>query len=116
MRFLADENVEWTVVESLRKQGFDVVAAHTDYKGFKDNEILQLAHQQKRILITNDTDFGNLVFHRQQLSSGIILMRFLNENSNQKAKTIQHLLKHHSAKLQNHFTVLSEHQIRIKPL
>jgi hypothetical protein len=32
MKVLADENVEWTVVEVLRAQEFDVVAVHTDYR------------------------------------------------------------------------------------
>lgn len=116
MKFLADENVEWPVVETMRSLGHDVLAAHHDLSGESDETLLAIAYNEDRIFITNDTDFGNLIFYRQQVSSGIILMRFANENTNLKSQAIKHLLMHHESKLKNHFTVISEQQIRIRPL
>jgi predicted nuclease of predicted toxin-antitoxin system len=116
MKFLADENVEWTVVETIRSFGYDVLAAHHDLTGTTDEKLLEIALRDDRILVTNDTDFGTLVFYRKQVASGIVLMRFLNENTSLKRAMIEHLLKHHAKKLKNHFTVVSEKQIRIKPL
>ncbi len=116
MKFLADENVEWPVVETVRALGYDVLAAHHGLTGTEDEKLLEIACNEGRILITNDTDFGNLVFYKQQAAFGIVLMRFSSEITSLKCEMVKHLLTHHGEKLKNHFTVISEQQIRIKPL
>lgn len=116
MQFLADENVEWPIVMKLRRLGYDIKAIKEISAGTDDEAVLQLAFKEKRILLTNDMDFGRLVLHQKKNSAGVVLMRFSNESSAQKIKAIEHLLKFHSEKLAKHFTVISEEQIKIRPI
>jgi hypothetical protein len=59
MRFLLDENADARLVSYLTDQGHDVTQIATDYpSGLPDEQVLSLAHQEGRILITNDKDFG----------------------------------------------------------
>src|SRR5947209_2070261 len=67
MRFLLDENMEFRVATALRAWGHDVTAIAYDYPhALEDLEVLSLARTERRILLTNDRDFGELIF-RQQL-------------------------------------------------
>ena len=62
MKFLANENVPTVSVAMLRKTGHDVLHVAEECPGERDTDILELARRQKRIVITFDRDYGDLVF------------------------------------------------------
>lgn len=62
MRFLADEGVDKPIVMHLRAAGFDVHYILETYQGAEDEKVLLIAAKEKRILITQDKDFGELVY------------------------------------------------------
>lgn len=63
MRFLLDESVEYRLAAYLSDHGHDVTAIAHDYPASIDDEVvLAIAEREQRILLTNDRDFGNLVF------------------------------------------------------
>jgi predicted nuclease of predicted toxin-antitoxin system len=62
MRFLVDESTGAAVVEYLRRSGHDVLAVAETMRQEEDPPILTLAFDEARILITNDKDFGELIF------------------------------------------------------
>ena len=75
MRFLLDQDVYALTAGFLRQLGHDVVTA-ADLGGSRasDSELLEIAQQQDRLLVTRDRDFGSLVF-LQRLGSGVIYLR-----------------------------------------
>jgi predicted nuclease of predicted toxin-antitoxin system len=62
VRFLADENCDFAVVRTLRHAGHDVLAVSEFQKRSVDQELIKLAAIEDRILLTEDKDFGWLVF------------------------------------------------------
>ncbi len=64
MRFLANENFPLAAVEALRNAGHDVASVTTDAPGSIDESILQRSVTERRVLLTFDKDFGELVFVR----------------------------------------------------
>jgi predicted nuclease of predicted toxin-antitoxin system len=62
MRFLANENVPGPVVSALRERGHDVVWIQESMAGADDPVVLALAQTDGRVVVTNDTDFGELAF------------------------------------------------------
>jgi predicted nuclease of predicted toxin-antitoxin system len=76
MRFLADESCDFRVVRALRSAGHDVVAVIEIAPGSADQEVLSAAVADDRIFITEDRDFGQLVFASHASSCGVILIRF----------------------------------------
>ncbi len=64
--FLADENFPIASVRLLRKSGLDVVAVIEESPGISDAAILQRAEHERRIILTFDRDYGELIF-RQRL-------------------------------------------------
>ena len=58
MRFLVDECTGPTVARWLEERGHDVFSVYDDASGIEDAEVLRRAHEEERILITSDKDFG----------------------------------------------------------
>ena len=76
MRFLADENCDFAIVRLLRQAGHNVVAVAEIAPRASDSVVIGLASQEGRILLTEDRDFGQLVFAGIQTSGGVIYMRY----------------------------------------
>ena len=75
MRFFLDQDVYAITERFLTSLGHDVVpAAQVGYSRADDWELLQLAQEQGRILITRDRDFGGFVFVRG-MQSGVLYLR-----------------------------------------
>jgi predicted nuclease of predicted toxin-antitoxin system len=75
-RFLAEEGCDFAVVRALREAGFDVVAVCEIMTRSNDSDVITLSHSENRILITEDKDFGWLVFVSHADSAGVILIRY----------------------------------------
>ncbi len=76
MRFVADEGCDFAVVRALRAAGHDVTAVLESAPRAEDTAILDLAVREQRILLTEDKDFGELVYANARAASGVILVRF----------------------------------------
>ena len=74
MRLLADENVPLASIEQLRADGHEVEQLPP---GTADSIILERARTHRRILITFDRDFGDLIFRVGQAAPpGLLYLRF----------------------------------------
>ena len=76
MRFLADESCDFAAVRALRASGHDVAAVAEIAGGAEDLVVIELARSQQRILLTEDKDFGQLVFAAAHRTAGVILVRW----------------------------------------
>lgn len=77
MKFLADQDVYAATIGFLSGLGQDVVrAAQLGLAQTKDAELLRVAQERGRILLTRDRDFGGLVFV-QRGGAGVIYLRIL---------------------------------------
>ena len=65
MRFLADESCDFAVVRALRADGHDVLAVAECSPGLDDALVMDLALREQRILLTEDKDFGQLVYSKR---------------------------------------------------
>lgn len=74
--FLADESCDFAVVWALRSAGYDVLAIAEIAPRTQDPEVIGLAVRYGRVLLTEDKDFGQLVYAELRESSGVILIRF----------------------------------------
>jgi predicted nuclease of predicted toxin-antitoxin system len=72
MRFLIDRCAGTLIAQWLRAHGHDVVESRERGPDPGDHVILKWAAKETRILVTIDTDFGQLVFLEGQAHSGLI--------------------------------------------
>lgn len=116
MRFLVDECTGVDVVRALRDAGYDVLAVSESMPGADDAEILARAVAEERIVVTNDKDFGELVFRSGQEHHGVLLLRLQDESVANRVRVVTSVLAEHAVRLPGSFTVATDHNIRIRPL
>jgi predicted nuclease of predicted toxin-antitoxin system len=77
MKFLLDQDVYAATSLFLKSLGHDIVSvAEIGHSRSADVGLLHIAHEQERIFVTRDRDFGQLVFVAD-LKAGIIYLRVL---------------------------------------
>ena len=109
MRILADESVEGEVVARLRSEGHDVAYVPETFAGIRDDEVLARANAENRVLLTEDKDFGELVFFYGNRTLGIVLLRAHGAGVEAKASLVTEVLETHEDELTKdppHFVVL----------
>ncbi len=101
MKFLLDANVEYRLATFLTSLKHDVKTIAHDYPhSLPDQDVLALAVQERRILLTNDRDFGDLIFHQHHQHYGVILFRLKNTKDIQvKMNWLQTVLQTYSARI-----------------
>ena len=112
MKFIADVNVEKSIVDCLRDMGCDVKWIPEYNPAISDSQLLKTANKEKRILITNDKDFGELIFRQNQITTGVILFRIRGQKPSLKIHHIKSLVQQFGDKLLHHFIVVTNSNIR----
>jgi predicted nuclease of predicted toxin-antitoxin system len=112
--FLADESVDFRVVESLRKAGYKVEAVIEVDPGISDDQVLQIANELEAILLTEDKDFGELTFRLKKPNQGIILIRMSGNPIEEKMQKIMQVLEGYLDQLSHCFTVITQDKVRIR--
>ncbi|MFB6147337.1 MAG: DUF5615 family PIN-like protein [Candidatus Nanohaloarchaea archaeon] len=86
MKFLLDENIDSPVAEMLDSRGIDVLTVDQVMKGATDQEVLEKAVEEERVLVTFDRDFTRV----ERNHCGII--RFTSTASYRKlAEIVEHI-------------------------
>jgi predicted nuclease of predicted toxin-antitoxin system len=114
VRFLLDESADFPLAAHLAEQGHDVTSiVHDHPRGINDVEVLAIAQREGRILITNDKDFGELIFRRRLAHSGVILFRLEEEPIEVKKAWLDRVTRDF-ADLLNEFIVITDNGIRVR--
>jgi predicted nuclease of predicted toxin-antitoxin system len=113
MRFLVDECTGPSVAQWLRELHHDVFSVYDEARGLNDESIIEKAYHGNYILITNDKDFGELVFRMMKQHKGVILLRLKDERPKNKIAVLKKVLELYSDELLNNFTVVTEKTVRI---
>ena len=116
LRFLVDNSSGKKLADVLKNNNYDVIYAGEDFPEAEDIELLKKAEKDNRILITNDKDFGDLIFRYKKPSSGVIFLRLKIDFPEHRIKVLLTLIKKLGTKLNKKFIVASEDRIRIKKL
>jgi predicted nuclease of predicted toxin-antitoxin system len=112
MRFLADESCDFRVIRALRAAGHDVMAVAERAPGADDDAIIEVAAREKRIFVTEDRDFGQLIYAAAKPASGVILLRFPSTIRVGLPAIVVELVARYGEKLANHFVVVQPGRIR----
>jgi len=106
MHLLADESLEGRIVAGLRERGHNVTYVAGARARLPDPEVLRMANEQHRVLVTNDKDFAELAFLRRLADTGIVLFRMHAEDSEQKLDRLLQVIGDPETKLDGFFTVI----------
>jgi predicted nuclease of predicted toxin-antitoxin system len=116
VRWLADECVDSGLVSHLRAAGHDVAYMTEIAPAISDAEVLARAHAEDRLLLTEDKDFGDLVFRRGQTVPAVVLLRVDAAMHELKKNRLDAAIDRYGEKLRGRYTVVEESKIRARPL
>ncbi len=114
VKFLVDECTGKKLAVLLKKAGYDVLFVGDWKPSASDDEVLQKAKDDKRVLITDDKDFGELIFRLKKPSSGVILIRTSTTDSVIRYDHLEILLKY--TDVNEKFIVLKDNAIKIRDI
>lgn len=97
MKFIVNECTGPAVARWLEAQGYNVLSVYDDARGISDKEVIDRAYHAKRILITNNKDFGEKVFREQYPHWGMKLLRLHDERAQNKIAVLERLLLHYKS-------------------
>ena len=120
LRILADEDIGARVVEALRSAGYDVVSAKNSSQGsvtpMSYGLPTRIAHEEQRLIITQDKDFGELAVRLGlPASPGILLIRIGRGLPHDDPERIVAVVRCR-ADWSGHFSVVDDERIRMRPL
>lgn len=113
LRFIADESCDFAIVGSLRRGGYDVVAVSEFARRSDDRDVMELSLREERILLTEDLDFGRLVFAGRMQTPGVILIRYPGNARQAVGQAIMDVVQRHGERLIGAFVVVQPGLIRI---
>jgi len=114
MNLVADENIDRGIVERLRLDGHQVEWIAEVSPSVSDEEVLCLAASSGALLITEDKDFGELVYRRNLSHSGVLLIRLEGLDNFTKAEVVSRAVRDNQIELAGAFSVVSADSIRIR--
>jgi predicted nuclease of predicted toxin-antitoxin system len=114
LRLLLDHNVGRGVALALRQAGLDVLFAGDVDPHMSDATILRWAVQEQRLIVTQDLDFGTLVYHSGHPHAGVLLLRMASSGRDERASAILWLIQHYGSQLPGKFTVFEGGRLRIR--
>lgn len=115
MEFLADESCAGPVIRALRSAGHDVIAIAEFGKGSPDESVIEHAFSELRILITEDTDFGELVYARGRPTAGVVLLKFHARARRAKTAAVVEAVQKFGERLREGFAVVEPGRVRFRP-
>jgi predicted nuclease of predicted toxin-antitoxin system len=116
MRFLADENVSRQIVERPRADGHDVIAVGQSGHGASDEQVIQMANAEGRVLITEDRDFGELIIRQRLGVVGVMLLELDRLANNAEADRVGGVVSAYADKLAGNLVVIEPARLRLRRL
>ncbi len=95
MRLLVDENISPETARFLDEEGHDVELVRDKDLGARDTEVADIAREQNRSILTQDTDFGEIYYFSRPEDLTIIVVK----PSKQSVESINDLLEKHLQKV-----------------
>jgi predicted nuclease of predicted toxin-antitoxin system len=118
MKILIDQNLPVPVAALLRELGHDAV--HTRELGLQravDEELLKLASNQGRLIVTLDIDFSTLLAKGNLNKPSVILLRERGLFPKDVCARVSHLCEIHQAKLEGGcLIILGATSVRVRDL
>lgn len=116
MRWLADECVAAGLVEALRADGHDVAYVAEVAPRAIDPDVIERSRAEDRLLLTEDRDFGDLVFRTKQKVPGLVLIRIDPRARALSSARLAAAIRSFGDRLLGRYTVVEESRFRSRPL
>lgn len=113
---IVDENVDFYWIKLLRKLSYELYVISEQCPGIPDKDIIKLVNKFGGILVTEDKDFGELIFANNLEKIAVIFMRYDQPNYEQVEKSLIYCLKRHYTNPSKLYFTITKNKVRIRKL
>jgi predicted nuclease of predicted toxin-antitoxin system len=106
VKFLIDENIDRRISERLIAAGHTVRQVANVASGASDDFILQMSTLEGEIIVTDDKDFGELVFRKSLSNCGVMLLRLHGLSGDARAQIVLNVIVEYGTLLEKNFCAL----------
>lgn len=113
MRLLANENFPLKSSRVLRDGGFDIRIVGVEWAGITDREVMEIAIQEARTILTFDRHYGELIFrHGYRPPCGVIYLRWRKFRPEEPGRYLAEFFKNAETDFSYALTVIDEDTVR----
>lgn len=113
---IADENLHQQFIDRLSADGFDVFLIREQLSGISDYEVAAFAQNKQGLIITEDKDFGELVFAHNIRGISVVFLRYDKADLEQVTESLLQIVGEYSGRPDNYFITITATRIRISQL
>jgi predicted nuclease of predicted toxin-antitoxin system len=114
LKFIADESLDFGILNELRDKGFDVISVLKEYQGISDQKVLELARQYNAVIIIEDKDFGEWIFAHKERNASVIFLRYMPDDMKNISTSLIALINKYKTDLYGKFVVVTVKKIRVR--
>ncbi|MEE4357408.1 MAG: DUF5615 family PIN-like protein [Desulfococcaceae bacterium] len=116
MKFKIDENLPTDIAQMLIEAGYDAITVEQqNLSGNSDATIAEVCMQENRIIVTLDTDFGDIRTYPPKDYAGIIVLRLKQQDKFYVIKVFSRIMRLFSKHgTENRLWIVGEDGIRIR--
>jgi predicted nuclease of predicted toxin-antitoxin system len=116
VNFLADAHISRTMVAMMRDSGHDCLDSAAIPPRMPDVDVLRMAANDGRIVVTSDKDFGELVFVHGIACPGVVLIRVALADEKDRVAHVRRLWPTVLSRLPGSFVTITASGIRARPI
>lgn len=113
---LVDENISQHLIDFLINNNVDILSVRLVAQGATDKEVIDLAIREKRIILTEDKDFGEWVFAHGEDRISVIFLRYPLQDFEQICELLLSILQNTQIDLKGAFTTITPNKTRLRRL
>ncbi len=114
MNVLIDVSAGQAVADAVRALGHDTPSVRDRDPAMPDADILAWAVAERRLVVTMDKDFGELVYRTGSPHAGVLLLRLEAARTAEKVRVVTDIFTAHGNELPGHFSVYQDGRLRIR--
>ena len=113
---LVDENIEQEIILLLQEININYLSIRDNFPSIPDFEIIRKSNELKAIILTNDKDFGEWFFAYKMKGTGVIFLRFDDDEIKEIIAVLKNLLIEGDKKYERKFVTVTTKKIRIREI
>jgi predicted nuclease of predicted toxin-antitoxin system len=111
---IIDENVETYWIQLLKNADYEYFSIRENCPGISDSDVIDIARKHKGLIITEDKDFGELLFSHDLEKVSVLFMRYDQPEYHQIEKFFLKCIDNYFANQEVCFITITKNKIRIR--
>jgi predicted nuclease of predicted toxin-antitoxin system len=116
MKFLADAHISVEMVGMIRELGHDCLGSSVIPPRMQDVDVLRMAADDGRVVVTSDKDFGELVIIHRIACPGVVLIRVALADESDRVAYLRSVWPTVLSRLPGSFVTVSTSGVRARPI